>query len=165
MAGASPWSHGGTAWLNTLPGPQAYGVENGHVSLSSDAPGMSYATWTSPISGTIQVTGAFGHTPTWDAYGGGNNWCWRWIYLNSVTQWEKWDGYAVDAFNLTLSVNVGDTLTFQVGSQGPYCGNTQTDVHIVAVPEVGWMAVGPLAFGLFLMVPRRAKRLGSSARL
>ena len=152
-----PWSYGGSqVWLNDFGAP-AYSIQPGQVSLSSDAPGNSYATWTSPINGTVEVTGSFGSTPISDGYGFGNNFSDRWVKDNGAIVWHIYGGQTVDYFDLTLSVSVGDQLTFMVGSQGPNSGNTQTEAHIVAVPEPATVATGLCALGL-LLVSLRARR-------
>ncbi len=126
------WNYGGSDPHQNTDATQAYGILPGYISLQADNPGMSYAVWTSPIAGVIEVSGAFGHLPYSDSYGAGDNYCDRWIYQNSTQIWHVYDGYNVDSFDFRLVVKMGDTLKFQVGCIAPaYRGNVQTEVNIL----------------------------------
>ena len=141
------WTYGGEqVWKNVSSVP-AYSINPGHVSLGAHLQDSSWATWTSPINGAVDVSGAFGSVPYLDTFGIGNNVRTRLIFQDGTGIYNIVDGWSVDSFHFNnLSVHVGDTITFEVTANEAiaYAGNVQTDALITAVPEPTTMIAGAL---------------------
>ena len=146
-----------TVWLNDL-GHEAYGVLPGQISLH---PGwddsFSVVRWTSPIAGTIDVSGFFGA-------GDSGNMSY-YIAANDVTTSSWLSDSATERFQFSLSVNAGDTLDFIVGVpvNGGYAfGNTPLGVTIETsgtAPEPSTWALMVAGFaGLGLLRYRSSRK-------
>ena len=112
-------------WLNTT-GATAYGVSPGQVSLHPGWDGsFSVARWTSPITGTVAVSGFFGSGDGgWESY---------YISTNEGTVYAWPTDPNTENFSFSLDVTSGETLDFIVGTPvgGGYgYGNTPLSVTI-----------------------------------
>lgn len=142
----------------------------GDVLVHSAAPGLGTAnvTWTSPVAGFADVSGAL-----WMARNIGRSNHFN-LFLNStlLTQGDLFDGDVFDrvhplAFSLNdLAVRVGDVLRLEVArtsAAGDFTGvNLTVDVSAVPEPSLGVMAVSGLV--AFLGLARYRKRLRLTIR-
>lgn len=139
-----------TVWQNH--GPPTNGVPTGSLSLHPGWDGsFAVARWTSPVSATVTVTGAF-DAGDWGAMS-------YYISGNGVTLYSWPSDANTEAFSFKRTVVAGDTLDFIVGVNvggGYWYGNTPVSVTI-AVPEPESYALMLAGLGVLGAVARRRK--------
>lgn len=117
-----------------------YGVEPGQVALHPGNFGeVSVARWTSPVAGTVSVSGEFG---------AGNFGVMSYHVAVNGSLVQEWiNDPATEPFLFTTSVAPGSTIDFVVGSDINYTGGStplRATIRTLAVPEPTSMLAGAL---------------------
>ena len=108
-----------------------YGVAPGELSLHGGEKGdLAIVRWTSPIHGTVKVTGAFGagNSGTVDAYV---------VKVGLATPsvlFRKLATGSREPFQLTVRIRKGDKIDFILGTAGSW-GSDSTPLSVIIVPK------------------------------